>query len=449
MSALPSHSGRSLHHFRLDKGLAEGGMGRVYLGFDLSLQRPVAVKVIRPEYAQEQTFVARFVREARAQAQIVHPNVVQVFYVGQEGDTLFMVMELVEGGSLAGELRAKGPLDWRTAHRHFGALANGLKEAARLGIIHRDLKPDNVLLDRFGEAHLADFGLAAPVMSREAVTLPAMAPTPSLPTLTQVGVVMGSPAYMSPEQAAGETLDVRSDIYALGATFLELLTGAPPTQAATLLELQRFHHGPPPPSLTSRRGSVPRAFAEVIDRCLERDRAKRFQTYDELLTALEAAAPRPTIDAGALPRALAATIDASLFGLVLVGTAALPLSLVERVALSAGALVAWLVAGALLVRSTFGLWMMRLTVADVRGEELSAGRIVSRGLLQHLWLPIAGLSLAALYNSWSEGAQVGLLLALALSVLVSLGGTVARLFGPHRQTLVDRLLGSRVLVVVR
>lgn len=447
MTALPSHSGRSLHHFRLDKGLAEGGMGRVYLGFDLSLQRPVAVKVIRPEYALEPTFVARFVREARAQAQIIHANVVQVFYVGQEGDTLFMVMELVEGGSLTEE-RRKGPIDWKTAHRHFVALANGLKEAARQGLIHRDIKPDNVLLDRFGEAHLADFGLAAPVMSREAVTLPAMAVNPALPTLTQVGSVMGSPPYMSPEQAAGDVLDVRSDIYALGATFLEVMTGAPPTRASTLVELQTFHQGPPPPPLAPRRGAVPVAFAQVIDRCLERDRSKRFQSYDELLAALEAAGPKPIIDSGALPRALAWGIDTSVFVGALLGAAPLGIGLVPRVGLAFAVLLAWLIIGAATVRATPGLWMMRLVLSGPDGEERSPVRILLRSALQHLWLLFGGLALAALYGSWSGGLQVVLLAGLALTVSVSLVGSLARL-SASRRTLLDRLFKTRVLVFVR
>ena len=447
MTALPSHSGRSLHHFRLDKGLAEGGMGRVYLGFDLSLQRPVAVKVIRPEFALEPTFVARFVREARAQAQIIHANVVQVFYVGQEGDTLFMVMELVEGGSLT-EQRSKGRIDWKTAHRHFVALANGLKEAARQGLIHRDIKPDNVLLDRFGEAHLADFGLAAPVMSREAVTLPAMAVNPSLPTLTQVGSVMGSPPYMSPEQAAGDVLDVRSDIYALGATFLEVMTGAPPTRAATLVELQSFHQGPPPPPLMPRRGAIPAAFAEVIDRCLERDKGERYQNYEELLAALEAAGPKPVIDSGALPRAMAWGIDTSVFVGALLGAAPLGIELVPRIVLAFAVLLVWLMAGAVTVRATPGLWMMRLALAGPHGEERSAIRIVARSLVQHLWIVFGGLALAALYGSWSAGLQAVLLAALAVTATVSLGGSLARL-GAGRRTLLDRIFKTRVLVFVR
>lgn len=447
MSALPSHSGRSLHHFRLDKGLADGGMGRVYLGFDLALQRAVAVKVIRPEFALEESFAARFVREARAQAQIIHPNVVQVFYVGQEGDTLFMVMELVEGGSLA-ELARRGPVDWRVAHRHFVAIASGLKEAARLGLMHRDLKPDNVLLDRFGEAHLADFGLAAPVRSREAVTLPAMAANPALPALTQVGAVMGSPPYMSPEQAAGLALDERSDIYALGATFLEVLTGAPPTTASTLVELQAFHQGPPPPALKPRRGPVPAAFAAVIDRCLARDPAQRFQDYDALLAALDGAAPRPRIDAGALPRALAFGLDSAVFAGLLAGLAPAGLGLVPRVGVAFAGLLAWLGVGALVARATPGLWMMRLALSGPDGEERSRARVFARGVAQHLWLLFGGLSLAALYHSWSSAAQAGLFSGLAAAVGVSLVGALAR-FSADRRTLVNRLFATRVLVFVR
>lgn len=425
-------------------------MGRVYLGFDQSLQRPVAVKVIRPEYSHEQSFVARFVREARAQAQIVHPNVVQVFYVGQEGETLFMVMELVEGGSLAGQLRDSGPLDWKSAHRHFLALAQGLKEASRLGMIHRDIKPDNVLLDRFGEAHLADFGLAAPVMSREAVTLPnVLAYNPALPSLTQVGAVMGSPPYMSPEQAAGEALDERSDIYALGATFLELLSGAPPTRASTLMELQSFHHGPPPPPLEPRRGPVPASFARVIDRCLARKKEARFQSYDELLAALEAAGPRPVIDAGALPRALAWAIDVSVFVIALMSSAALGIGLVPRVFVSFAMLLLWLSAGAIAVRATPGLWMMRLVLARPNGDEVSPGAVIVRSVLQYLWVPFAGLALAALYNAWSGVAQSVLLAALTITAGFSLVGSIARLMGSARRTLVDHIAATRVLVFVR
>lgn len=449
MTALPSHSGRTLHHFRLDKGLAEGGMGRVYLGFDLSLQRPVAVKVIRPEYASEQAFTARFIREARAQAQIVHPNVVQVFYVGQEGPTLFMVMELVEGGSLGAQLRTSGPLDWKTAHRHLSALARGLAEAARLGLIHRDLKPDNVLLDRFGEAHLADFGLAAPVATRDAVTLPAFATAASAAKLTQLGAVMGSPPYMSPEQAAGDALDVRSDIYSLGATVLELLTGQPPTDATTLLELETFHRGPPPPSLVPRRGAIPLAFAKVVDRCLARDKGRRFQSYDELLEALEVAAPKPLIDAGALPRVLAGAIDLGAFLIALVGGGAAGVALLPRVVAAWVVLLAWLAAGALGPGSTPGLWMLRLGLAGPAGEERSAGRVFVRSALQHLWVLFAGLSLAALYGSWSAPACAGLLTALGVTGLLALGGALWRFVGSGRRTLIDRLTGFRALVTVR
>src|SRR5205807_1675531 len=120
------------NHFRLDKVLAAGGMGEVYLGFDESLQRPVALKVIRPELAQQQSFLDRFIREARAQAQVTHSNVVQVFFVGQERDTVFIAMELVDGGSLHDKLHKDKALDWRDALKHMRGVAEGLREAARL-----------------------------------------------------------------------------------------------------------------------------------------------------------------------------------------------------------------------------------------------------------------------------------------------------------------------------
>jgi hypothetical protein len=438
-----------LHHFRLEKPLAEGGMGAVYLGYDQSLQRQVAIKVIRPEFAKEPSFVARFLREARAQAQVVHSNVVQVFYVGQEDDTLFMVMELVEGGSLGQALKQSGPLDWRQAHRHFVALSHGLKEGARLGLIHRDIKPDNVLLDRFGEAHLADFGLAAPVRSHEPALAAQVAKVPAIGSLTQVGMVMGSPPYMSPEQAAGRPLDVRSDIYALGATFLELLTGHPPTRAATLIELSQFHQGPPPGPLLPRRGAIAPGFAAIVDRCLARDPNERFQNYDELIAALEAAGPKPLIDAGSLPRALAFAIDASVFVVPLMASAVVSRDVGIRVVLAFVALTAWLLLGAVWCRATPGLWLMRLVLTDDDGQALKVPRLMLRGVVQYAWLFFAGLALAGVYHAWSSSAQLTLAGVSLVFGAVSIFGALWRWVDVRRRTVVDRLFGTRVFVFVR
>ena len=434
-----------LNHFRLDKVLARGGMGEVYLGFDTSLQRAVAIKVIRPELARQTSFLDRFLREARAQAQVSHSNVVQVYFVGEEQGTVFIAMELVDGGSLAETSKKKtGAIDWHDALRHMRGLAEGLREAGRLNIIHRDIKPANILLDRFGLAHIADFGLAAAVFSREADTQPDGLPltTASLPKLTQVGAVMGSPPYMSPEQAAGEALDVRADIYSLGASFYEVLAGQPPTRAETFHELQAFLKGPPPKTLLQLRPDLPRRFVAIIDRCMQRDASRRFASYDELIAELDRAVPRPVVKASAVPRVLSWLIDVALFAAVTRATLTLfPLAGFLTLAV-------WVLGGARLLGSTPGQWMMRLSLRQPPDAKAAFGRIALRFALQHGWLAFAALTVGSLYRSQTEAlSYVYAAAALVLFAVSMLGSATA--LSKSRRTAVDLITGTQVLVDVR
>ncbi len=436
---------RYLNHFRLDKVLAAGGMGEVYLGFDTSLQRQVALKVIRPELASAATFADRFLREARAQAQVAHSNVVQVYFVGQEKDVLFMAMELVDGGSLEDALQAGKKLSWQDAVRHMRGLAEGLREAARLNIIHRDIKPANILLDRFGLAHLADFGLAAPVNSREKpAELSSQPPTAAnLPKFTQVGAVMGSPPYMSPEQAKGLELDARADIYALGATFYELLCGSAPNNATTFTELMNFVMGPPPPTLRQRAKHVPARVADLIDRCMERDLSRRFQSYDALMDALDEAAPRPEVPASVMMRVLAWLIDVSIFA------AAARFTVQSFAPTGFVALMVWVALGLFTVASTPGQWMMRTVLRRPGDLPVSKLRALGRFAAQHGWLAFGSLALAGAYRSEGSAAVFASAAMAGLGFLVGVLGSAAALFTKGRRSLVDILTGTEVLVDVR
>ncbi|MBX7114163.1 MAG: protein kinase [Myxococcaceae bacterium] len=429
----------------MDKVLGRGGMGEVLLGFDTSLQRPVAIKVIRSDLAQRSEFVDRFVREARAQAQIAHSNVVQVYYIGQEQDAVYIVMELVDGGCLADFLEPAQRLPWEEAARHMLGLAEGLGEAARLNIIHRDIKPHNILLDRFGLAHLADFGLAAPVNTQEAAALGEhdTLPSPALPKLTMVGAIMGSPAYMSPEQARGEALDARSDIYGLGATFYELLTGQPANRGDTLQALREHFAGPPPPKIRQHAPKLPMALAEVIDRCLEHDKTRRFQDYAELVDALKKAQPKPIIPATVVSRVLSWALDVSVFAVVTAFTRALfPL-------LGFGVLVLWVMGGIVALGATPAQWMMRLALRRPPDNPVSPLRGLMRFLLQHVWLAFGILLVSSVYESASETVHATYALLTVTFALLGLGGAGAALFSKERRTLVDRMTRTVVLVDVR
>jgi hypothetical protein len=421
--------------------VAEGGMGQVYLGYDVALERPVALKVVRPEIAALPGFSERFVREARAQAQISHSNIVQVYFVGKAEGVWFMAMELVDGGSLDAQSRTQR-MPWGDAVRHFLGLAEGLREAARLGIVHRDIKPANILLDRFGLAHLADFGLALPGGSRDSQLKGGLG-TPEGDRLTQVGAIMGSPPYMSPEQSRGDELDFRADLYSLGASFHELLSGVPAVPARTIAEVQAFHRTRRPAPLRDHAPDVPRGLARIIDRCLAPTPEERYPDYDTLLNDLRSAAPRPLVPARVPQRLMAWALD------IAVALVVARFTVQTLPALAFIWLGLWTCVGGLLLGATPGQWLIRSHLRTPQDTEVSATRLLLRFILQYLWFLPALLAVSGIYASeMGVFTQAMALVAGVLFIIVSLG-TLPSFFGRQAATLHDRLSGTRVLVDVR
>ncbi len=432
--------GSMLKHFRVDRPLAAGGMGEVYAGFDMSLNRPVALKTIRPSLARDRSFLVRFVREAQAQANVVHPSVVQIYFVGEDQGVWFMAMQLVDGGSLQDEVEGGRPLSWQRVANHFVGLADGMAEAARLNIIHRDIKPANILVDRFGLAHLADFGLAtAPGGTKEPSGTHVRGALEGTESVTHVGTVVGTLPYMAPEQLRGEALDQRADVYGLGATMYHLLSGQLPLQARTPAEaLQLLGSGLPP--VRTRAKATPRALARVVDRCIAVDVGARFQTHSDLARALRSVAPQPEVRPVFLVRLLAALLDVLPFAVLLrftyewapwVAPCALLLSLLL---------------GHLLLGASPGQWLMRLRVRTADDGDVSSARAVARVLLQYGGSFPLAFTLFALYTRGAAVVNALGLITLLWAGVPLLGALPAL---ARRPTLVDRLTGTRVLVDVR
>ncbi len=277
-SYAPNHStelaGRQLGDFQLLRRLGRGAMAEVYLAEQASLQRRVAVKVLKPELARDEIYLRRFEREAQAAARLVQGNIVQIYEVGCDQGFHYIAQEYVQGENLAQWIHRQGPPDLRQALSVMRQVAAALARAAEQGVVHRDIKPENIMLTRSGEVKVADFGLAR--LARPGETS----------ELTQAGITMGTPLYMSPEQVEGRALDVRSDIYSLGVTCYHMLSGTPPFQGETVLGVAMQHIKAAPEPLENVRRDLPPGLCRVVHRMLAKDPQHRYQTPLELLRDL-------------------------------------------------------------------------------------------------------------------------------------------------------------------
>jgi serine/threonine-protein kinase len=260
--------------YEIGPRLGVGGMSTVVSAFDERLEREVAVKLLAEHLADDSQFVARFRREALAAARLVHPNIVQVFDFGLDQDSHrhYIVMELIRGQSGAQILREEGVLDMRDALSIVAQACRGLEYAHRNGVVHRDVKPGNLLRNEEGVVKLADFGIAKAISEESSIT--------------QVGSVLGTAAYLAPEQAAGEQAGPAADLYGLGVVTYQLLSGRLPYEAQSLTELALKQQREVPPRLDELNPAIPPQLAMAVDSALALDPRQRPASADELRHAL-------------------------------------------------------------------------------------------------------------------------------------------------------------------
>ncbi len=261
--------------YRVEARIGSGGMAEVYRGVDTVLDRTVAIKILLPQFARDSNFVERFRREAQAAARLNHPNIVGIYDSGSDGETQFIVMEFIEGRTLADFLSAGGHFSPVNTAEVTEKICEALAYAHVGGVIHRDIKPANIMVTRKGVVKVMDFGIARIVAGPE--------------TAPQTSAVLGTAAYISPEQAQGQPVDGRSDIYSLGAVLYETLTGRPPFtgDSSVAIAYKQVNENPIPPSRVN--ADVPPALDAVVMRSLAKNPANRYQTADEFRADLERA----------------------------------------------------------------------------------------------------------------------------------------------------------------
>jgi len=259
------------HRYEILDKAGEGGMAVTYRGRDRVLGRVVAIKVMKPELAADAEFLARFRREARAAAGVVHEHVAGVYDTGADGSYHYIVMEYVEGESLKDRLRREGALPLEEALRITAETSEALSAAHSVGVVHRDIKPHNILLGREGQVKVTDFGIARAI---------------SYTGHAETGRILGSVHYLSPEQARGDVVGPQGDIYSLGVTLFEMLTGKPPFDGGDRLAVLHKHIYDRPPRVTELRPGLPKEVESVVSLCLEKDLSRRFASARELKSYL-------------------------------------------------------------------------------------------------------------------------------------------------------------------
>lgn len=261
--------------YEIIKSIGEGGMANVYLGHDTILDRNVAIKVLRGDLANDEKFVRRFQREALSASSLAHPNIVEMYDVGEDDGTYYIVMEYVEGKTLKQLLKKRGTLTLSEAIDIMSQLTDGMAHAHDSYIIHRDLKPQNIMIKDDGQIKITDFGIAMALNSTQ---------------LTQTNSVMGSVHYLPPEQASGKGCTIKSDIYSMGIIFYELLSGSLPFRGDNAVEIALKHMREPLPSLREDNPSIPQSIENIIKKATAKNPKNRYESarsmHEDLLTAL-------------------------------------------------------------------------------------------------------------------------------------------------------------------
>ncbi|MGA7744756.1 MAG: protein kinase [Polyangia bacterium] len=427
--------GTRLKHFEVVRLLGRGGMGAVYYGSDTSLERPVAIKVLAPEFAHDPEVVVRFEREARAQARLRHPNVAQIYFIGEDRGVHFFVMEYLEGPGLDSLLAQPEPLPWAKALEYTIAAARGLRAAFAQGFVHRDVKPSNLMLDREAGIKILDFGLVKSMHGDS--------------QLTRDGAIIGSPLYMSPEQGRGGAVDLRSDIYSLGCALYHMLCGRPPFSGPSPVGVISMHVTDKAAPVRVLNPNVPEVLARIVERMMAKEPADRFASYDDLLAALESARADRRQLSGFRTRGIALAID----GLLLAAVAYFIGPWVLAVAF------AYFVLFHRLLGQTPGKWLLGIRVEDPVGSRISWKAALIRFLV-FAWGPLAWTVLAVVVYSLHHNERVAfrldsltlsqlalpaLYVALATAILVAyLAGFLLVAFHPRRLALHDILARTEV-----
>lgn len=266
-------AGNILDDFVIQKTIGRGGMGTVYLGQQISLERPVAIKVLKPEAASLERFIKRFSSEAKIAAQINHHNVIQIYFVGRKKDIFFIAMEYVQGKSVRQMINEKGPFSERSALEIILQASQGLQKAHQMNILHRDIKPDNLIIDPNGEVKIADFGLAMNLAESGVGMVPEK--------------VVGSPHYISPEQATRDEISFASDIYSLGATLYHMVTGSPPFTGNSTASIIAKHVTDYPRSPRELNPKLSKPLCQMIRKMMAKRPEDRFQEIREIIPRLK------------------------------------------------------------------------------------------------------------------------------------------------------------------